>query len=157
MEKGQEKWEPPLNPAVTAWFHFHWERARFYARHSHVDRGIEKGECTPWKWRDERRDQDFHCILNELLEFSPLLHETHLTLSITNDINGAEEMAYQIKALAYKSGGRKEQLHKLALCLHRCTVVCTCLHCLHAYTTIINKMKSKNIKGKRKWNRKHEK
>lgn len=78
-----------------------------------------------------------------------LLYYMEYTLSITSDINGAEEMAYQIKAFVIPVWWKVNQLHKLALCLHMCTVACTHLNCRCAYT-ITNKTQFKIlIKGRK--------
>lgn len=44
--------------------------------------------------------------------------EYTFTLGIASDINGAEEMAHQIKAFVTHVWWKENQLHKLVLCLH---------------------------------------
>lgn len=84
------------------------------------------------------------------LQFSPLLHGIYFTLGITSDINGAEEMAHQIKAFVTHVWWKENQLHKLVLCLHMCTVAYTRLYCRCTYVITTNKARFKNInKGKK--------
>lgn len=83
------------------------------------------------------------------LQFSPLLHGIYFTLSITSDINGAEEMAYQIKAFVIHVWWKVNQLYKLALCLHMCTVACTHLYCRCTYMIITKRNLKILIKGRK--------
>lgn len=70
-------------------------------------------------------------------------------MSITSDINEAEEMAYQIKAFVIHVWWKVNQLYKLALCLHMCTVACTRLYCLYTYMITTKRNLKILIKGRK--------